>query len=279
MRLAILFILTAVGTCGRAQVSYMHLSPLQTIEQKVGQSEIKIEYSRPHLRGRTIFGDLEPWDKIWRTGANRNTMITFSDPVYLGETRVPAGTYALLSKPGRKSWEIYLYRDLTHWEVPEPWDEKQVAATITVTPETTERTVQRLTFTLDEMTDSELTLALSWENTRVPIPLRLTTDEIIKNVLAGPSADDFYSAALYRLTWGGDFTEGLIWAEKAVALRPKKEYWDEHVRAKILAKLGRWDEAISAAEKGLALAEARPSTYGVNEAKELIAEFRASRGR
>lgn len=274
MRLSFLALCLLLCTCGRAQIKYMHLSPLQTIEQAVGQSSVKVEYSRPHLRGRTIFGDLEPWDIIWRTGANRNTKVSFSDDVFIGGTRLPAGTYALLSKPGKEQWEIYFYTDLTHWEAPEPWEDDKVAATITVVPEKTERTVQRLTFTLDDMTDDDLVLALSWENTRVPIPIKLSTEEIIKNLLAGPAADDFYRAALYRLTWGGDYAEALPWIAQAVELRSKKEYWDRHVQARLLAKLGRYEEAVAAAEKGLALAKARPSTYGTNEATELLAEFR-----
>jgi len=157
-RFSFLVLLTLLCTCGRAQISYMHLSPLQTIEQRAALTDIKVVYSRPHLRGRTIFGGLEPWDKIWRTGANRNTKVTFSQPVMVGDTKVPIGTYALLTKPGKTEWEIYFYKELTHWEVPDPWKEDQVAATLTVVPETTERTVQRLTFTIDDMTDDALLL-------------------------------------------------------------------------------------------------------------------------
>ena len=256
-----------------AQIPYLHLSPIQKLEQRVGMTDISIEYSRPHMRGRTIFGDLVPFDSLWRTGANRNSKITFSKPVTIGDEKVGSGTYAIITRPGVSKWEIFFYKDLTHWEVPSPWDDKQIAAQVSVPSTQTDRTAQRLTFSIDDFTDDEAILALHWENTRVAIPINVNTNGGIRSVLAGPSAADYYRAALYALTWEKGIEDGLIWAQKAIDLGEKKEYWRVNLKAKILAKLGRYKEALVTANEGLVLAKARPSEYGTKEAQSLIEEY------
>lgn len=259
-----------------AQIPYLHLSPIQKLEQRVGMTDVTIEYSRPHMRGRSIFGDLVPYDSLWRTGANRNSKITFSKPVVINETKVNAGTYAIITRPGRTQWEVFFYSDLTHWEVPSPWDEKLIVAQLTVPSRKTERTAQRMTFSIGDFSDDQCMLELFWENTSIEIPIDITTDASIREVLSGPSADDYYRAGLYSLTWDKDLEDGLKWAQLAIDTRKKKEYWDQYVKAKILAKLGRYREAISAAKAGLVLAKARPSEYGTNEANGLIAAYEAA---
>jgi len=236
-------------------------------------TDITVEYARPHMRGRKIFGDLVPYDSLWRTGANRNSKVTFSKPVYINGKKVGKGTYALITRPGLSQWEVYFYRDLTHWEVPSPWDEEQVAVQLSVKAEQTTRTADRLTFSIDDFTDDEAMLALHWENTRVAIPIDVNTNGDIRSILAGPSDVDYYRAAEYSLTWGKDLEDGLRWAQIAIEQSEKKEYWYQYLKAKILAKLGRYHEALSAVNAGLVLAKARSSEYGIKQAQGLIEKY------
>ena len=114
-----------------AQVKTPQPSPSGKIEQVVGLTDVSIEYSRPAMRGRTIYGDLVPFDKLWRTGANANSKITFGDDVSIDGTAVKAGTYAIFTKPGVENWEVIFYSDATNWGTPQEWDETKVAARTT----------------------------------------------------------------------------------------------------------------------------------------------------
>src|SRR5690554_5833761 len=115
----------------QAQIQTPQASPFQKIEQKVGLTDVTLEYSRPSMKGRTIVGGLVPYDEIWRTGANENTKITFSNDVEIGGQTVNAGTYAIYTKPSASSWEVYFYSDSNNWGNPEKWDEGKVAAKVT----------------------------------------------------------------------------------------------------------------------------------------------------
>jgi len=275
MRYIPLLLLTLLCTCVRAQIPYLHLSPKQTITQRAGMTDVKVEYSRPHMRGRKIFGDLVPMGQRWRAGANINTKVTFSRPVTIGETELPKGTYALLTKPDNNSWEVYFYQDTDLYGIPETWEEDKVAATLTVTPEATGRTVSRLTYSIDDMTDDAFVLALTWENTRVPVPIRLTTDKDILAVLDGPSSEDFYRATQYHLYGDKDLSAALGYADKAIAMKPKRVYYYHQLRAEVLVELGRTEDAVAAVKTSLKLATEDENEYGVESSKELITEYEA----
>ena len=103
---------------------------LQKIEQKVGLTDVSVQYSRPSMKGRTIFGDLVPYGKLWRTGANQNTMVTFSTDVMVGESTLKAGSYAIFSKPNKDNWEVIFYSDTNNWGTPQKWDDSKVAAKV-----------------------------------------------------------------------------------------------------------------------------------------------------
>ncbi|MFK8058421.1 MAG: DUF2911 domain-containing protein [Saprospiraceae bacterium] len=272
---ALLIVLSCLGIVFQtaAQIPYLHLSPIQKLEQRVGMTDVTIVYSRPHMRGRTIFGDLVPFDSLWRTGANRNSKITFSKPVTINNTKVNTGTYAIITRPGKSKWDVIFYKELTHWEVPSPWDEEQIAAQISVPSTQTARTAARLTFSIDDFNDDEATLALHWENTRIEVPIDVNTEEKIRAVLAGPSASDYHRAAEYSLIWDKDLEDGLKWAQLSIDMREKKEYWQVNLKAKLLAKLGRYEEALATAKAAFEGAKASSSDYGMNKSKVLIAEY------
>ena len=131
MKKLFLFIcIVALTASTNAQVKTPAPSPAQKIDQTVGLTDVSLEYSRPAMRGRTIFGGLVPYDKLWRTGANANTKITFSDAVEIGGKNLEAGTYAVYTKPNAEQWEVYFYSDASNWGTPQEWDETKVAAKV-----------------------------------------------------------------------------------------------------------------------------------------------------
>jgi len=114
----------------QAQIETPAPSPASTLTQVVGLTDISVEYSRPSMRGREVFGNLVPYGAMWRTGANKNTIVSFSTDVTLGGQKVKAGEYAVFTKPSASTWEIYFYSDTNNWGTPREWDESKVAASI-----------------------------------------------------------------------------------------------------------------------------------------------------
>ena len=154
MRNLFFLFLLAIGTTAWSQVNTPAPSPFQKVEQKVGLTDITLEYSRPSMKGRTIYGDLVPYGAIWRTGANANTKITFSDKVMIGGSTLEAGTYAVYSRPGEKSWEIMFYSDANNWGNPREWDESKVAAKVTSEVYPMEMAVETFTITFDDLSNN-----------------------------------------------------------------------------------------------------------------------------
>src|SRR5690606_34836625 len=153
----------------QAQIQTPQASPFQKIEQKVGLTDVTLEYSRPSMKGRTIYGDLVPYDKMWRTGANANTKITFSDDVEIGGKTVKAGSYAIFTKPGVSSWEVYFYTDTNNWGTPEKWDDDKVASQATIQVYPMQMDIETFTMSFDELKNDAAVLGILWEKTYVGV--------------------------------------------------------------------------------------------------------------
>ena len=257
-----LFLLLCMGfitSAGFAQVETPAPSPLQKIEQKVGLTDITVEYSRPSMKGRNSMGGLVPYDKLWRTGANRNTMITFSDDVMIGGKPVEAGTYAIFSKPGVKNWEIYIYSDINNWGTPRNWDESKVTAQVTVPVFPMPMDIETFTMTFDDVKHDSANLGILWEKTYLGIPISVPTDKMvtasIEKVMGGPSANDYYSSAVYYLEAGKDINKAKMWIDKAIEMREQPAFWYHRQQSLIYAKSGDKKGAIKAAQTSLELAQ------------------------
>lgn len=242
-----------------AQIQTPQPSPSTTLEQVVGLTEVKIEYSRPAMRGRTIMGDLVPYGSLWRTGANKNTTLSFSDPVTVGGQALAAGTYALFTRPGKSLWEVFFYTETENWGTPEEWQSKSVAAVIEVPTQSLAEPEESFTISINELTNTGANIHLSWENTRVTLPLEVPTDEktmaSIKETMKGtPKAGDLYQAAVYYRESGRDLQTAKKWIGKAIEMDPGK-YWMYRQQALILADLNKKEAAIKAAQSSLELAE------------------------
>ncbi|PWG05188.1 DUF2911 domain-containing protein [Polaribacter aquimarinus] len=250
----------AVSFSTNAQIKTPAPSPFQKIEQKVGLTDVTLEYSRPGVKGRTIFGDLVPFDKIWRTGANARTKITFSSDVSIDGHKLKKGTYAIFTKPAKKSWDVYFYTDYKGGGAPQKWDETKVAAQIKVTVESMPMKIETFTMTFDDVTNNSAILGILWENTYVGLKFETPTDtmvsESIKKIMSGPSANDMYGAASYYYATGKDIKKAKEWIDKAVAMTSgKPRFWYLRQQSLIHAKAGNKKSAITAAKQSLALAE------------------------
>lgn len=242
-----------------AQITTPQPSPATTIKQVVGLTDVTLEYSRPAMKGRTIFGDLVPYGRVWRTGANKNTVITFSDNVKIGGKDLKAGSYAIYTTPGESVWEINFYTDTNNSGVPQNWDASKVAAIVKANPTKTTEKVESFTIAINNLSDNGAHLEISWSDTKVAIPFEVPTDATVTSnitkIMNGPGAGDYYAAAVYYLSADKDITKAKEWIDKAMSMTEKPAYWQLRQQSLIYAKAGDKKGAIAAAKKSLAGAE------------------------
>jgi len=280
MRKIILFTLILLMTIGiNAQIKTPKASTSQKINQTVGLTDIALEYSRPSMKGRVIFGNLVPYKKIWRTGANANTIITFSEAVTIGGTKVKAGTYAIFTKPNVESWEVYFYSDATNWGSPEEWDKTKIVATVKAKVLAMPMKIETFTITFDDITNDSTNLGLLWENVYVAIPIKVPTDTTvsgnIEKVMNGPSAGDYYTAAVYYLNTNKDIYKAKNWIDKAVEMNEKPAFWYYRQQSLIYAKSGDKEGAIKAAQTSLKLATDAKNDDYIKMNNEAIKEWKS----
>ncbi|SFR48138.1 Protein of unknown function [Robiginitalea myxolifaciens] len=266
------------GLMSWGQIQVPQPSPSSMMKQTVGLTQVTVEYSRPSMRGRTIFGDLVPYDAIWRTGANMNTTISFSDPVTVSGTTLEAGTYAIYTKPGMDSWEVYFYTDTNNGGLPRKWDDSKVAATATTQVYKMEDPVQTFTITIDNLTNNGAVIGMLWENVYVGVPFEVPTatkaQASVEAVMSGPSANDYFQAASYYHDEGMDLAKAKEWIDKAVAANPKA-FWMSRRQSLIYAAMGDTKGAIAAAKKSLAAAEDAGNNDYIKMNKDSLKEWGA----
>jgi tetratricopeptide (TPR) repeat protein len=251
--------LIAFGTGLNAQIVAPKASPQGKIEQKIGVTDVKVEYYRPMKNNRAVFGEVVPFNEIWRTGANENTKFTCSDALVFGTDTLRAGTYALFTKPTASNWEIYFYKETNNWGLPETWDASKVALKTTVPTIALNDVVEVFTMNLDPVTNKMGQLSISWDKTRVTVPFAVpTTQKVLASIektMTGPSANDYHAAAEFYYKEKKDLQKAREWATKAVEMRGEDAYWMLRVKALIEAELGDYKAAIETAKKSLLAAE------------------------
>jgi hypothetical protein len=255
--LALAVILSSFGS--QAQVLTPQPSPKCTLNQMVGLTDVEIEYSRPATKGRNIFGDLVPFGKVWRTGANSNTTISFSEDVVIDGKPLKKGKYALFTLPKVESWEVIFYSKTDNWGNPEVWNEADVALRASVVPEMLNRNIESLTIDISNLDNNFAYLNIAWEKTLVALKFEVPTQKMamasIDKVLAGPSAGDYFSAAQFYLQSNGDLTKALTYVNKALELNKQNPFWYTKLKSLIQAKLGDKKGAIETAKISLAAAK------------------------
>jgi len=249
-------------------------SPLQTIDQAFALSNIKIEYSRPGVKGRVIYGDIVPFGKVWRTGANQSTKITFGEDVKVDGNALPAGTYALYTVPNKDSWDILFYKDLKLGGNVADYKKENEALLIKVIPSALAAKVETFTINVADITSSSANIELLWEQTRVAFNVVADIDsKIMKNIETSLATDNrpYFQSANYYYDNNKDLAKALEWANKAIEINPKA-YYMVHLKAKILLKQKDFKGAIAAAEQSSVLAKEAKSDDYVAMNDKLIAE-------
>ncbi len=243
-----------------AQVEAPQPSPKGTLAQVVGLTTVSVDYSRPSARGRKIMGGLVRYGDLWRTGANLNTTVSFSDDVNVGGKDLPAGKYGLYSRPQADQWEIYFYKKNNIGGIPKDWEEDQVALTIAVPAQYFQPMVETFTILFSDLNSNGALLNLIWEHTLVSIPIEVPTRSktlasIQKTLSASPKAGDYFQAAVYYLQEKMDLETEQVWMEKALEMNPSPAYWMYRQYALILNERNNKEGALKAAKRSLELAE------------------------
>ena len=260
-----LVLITAVGIVGLPAQPAVTLelpapSPAATLKQRVGVTDIEVVYSRPSVKGRVIFGELEPWGKVWRAGANSATKITFSTPIKLGGQDVPAGTYALFAKLGQEEWTIILNKVSGQWGA-YAYDPKNDVIRVGAKPVKLAQPVETFTIDFNDLRDDSATLNLTWEKTRVTVKLEVdVVGQLVPKIEAFMASDapkkPYVDAAMFYLDQKLDLKKALAWMEAAIAAEPNAFYF-VYRKALVQAAMG---------DKAGAIATAKASIEGANKA-------------
>jgi len=273
--IAFAFIITPFLT--EAQLKTPQASPKATVFQTVGLTDVEIVYSRPAARGRAVFGNLVPFGKIWRTGANENTTISFSEDVVIDGKTLPKGKYAVYTIPKIENWEVIFYSTINNWGTPETWNEANVVLRTTVKEEALSKSVETFTIGISNLDANYAYLDMAWENSSISMKFEVPTQKVtlanIEKALAGPSSGDYFSAAQYIYQSNGDSNKALTYVNKALDLSTEKPFWYNRLKSLIQARLGDKKGAIETANISLAAAEAAKNQDYVKMNKESIAEW------
>ena len=257
-KIVVALALFMISIVGNSQVRTPQASPKTLLNQLVGLTDVEIEYSRPSAKGRIVFGELVPFGRLWRTGANANTTISFSEDVVIDGKTLKKGKYALFTLPRIDTWEIVFYTKTDNWGNPDTFSEENVALRAIVKPELTARNIETFTIDINNLDNNFGVLNLMWERTLVDLKFEVPTQKIaiqsIEKALAGPTAGDYYSSAQYFYQSNGDLTKALTYINKALELNVDKPFYYSRLKSLIQAKLGDKKAALETAKQSLAAA-------------------------
>lgn len=247
-------------------------SPTQTVKQDFALSSVEVSYSRPAMKGRTIMGDLVPYGKVWRTGANSATTITFGEDVKFGDAPVKAGKYGLLSIPGQAEWTLILTKDLNITS-PSAYKQENDVARVKVPAQEMPFSVESFMITFDNVMPSSMNMLLIWDKTAVPVAITADIDSKVSAQLDEAMKGEkkpYFQAASYYFETGRDLKKALDWADAATKENPKA-FWVYHLKAKIQAKSGDKAGAKATALQSIELAKEAKNDDYVSLNNKLIA--------
>ncbi len=242
-----------------AQIELPPASPTFTVSGSVGLAKASVTYSRPSARERKIFGEIVPYGELWRTGANQSTRLSFDLNVIIEGHEVPAGEYALYTIPGEKTWTIIISKNTSWWGV-DGYDQNADLVRFEVPAKTTSSHYETFTISFSDFTTNSAYLNLKWEKSKVKFKIEnkldsyvmsQIEDKLIKNTPTNPG--DYYSGASYYYRTERDSVLALQWVNKSIDDQPT--YWKLHLKAKLLVRLNKKEEAIEAARASIKLAE------------------------
>lgn len=260
-------------TLADAQLTIPPPSPAQTVDQQFATSKIVINYSRPGVKGRAIFGELVPFDKVWRTGANAATTIYFGEEVKINNVLLAKGKYGLLSIPGKKEWTIIISKDTTVTSG-EDYKEANDMVRIQVKPTALTKSVESFTIEVADVKPNQCNIQIKWDKTEVSFSVSADIDKKIMSQIDEAMKGEkkpYYQSARYYFENDKDLNKALEWAKEAVKASPES-FWISHLQAKIELKLKKYDECIATATESKEKAEQQHNSDYVKLNEKLIEE-------
>ena len=258
------------------KVEFPSPSPACTIKQRVGLTDIEVIYSRPGMKGREIFGSLVPNGEVWRTGANNATKIIFSTPVKLNGAEIPAGTYALFTIPGETEWTIIINKGAAQWGAYK-YDAKDDVVRFKATPIKLAETIETFTIEFNRIADESAVMNLIWDHTVVPVKIELDlASKLLPQIETVMASDEknkpYFPAAMFYYDHGQDLKKANEWIDAAI----KQREWHNtvHLKAKILAKMGDKEGALTAAKRSLEMATKAKDAGYVKMNEDLISSLK-----
>ncbi len=253
----LLLVLAVLGctTLAQAQISMPQPSPSAKVSQTVGLMEVTVAYSRPAVKGRKVFGDLVPFGALWRTGANAATKVTFTDEVTINGVKVPKGDYSLFSMPGAAEWKVMLNKNPN--ANTNNYKAEEDVVTVTVKPMALPMNVENFTIGFSNVTSNSASLDIMWEKTAASFTITTDVDgkvmaQIEKALDPKKDAGVFYNIASYYYDTNRNTDKALELITKSVEMQP--QFWTVHLKAKIEARLKKFNDAIGTAQRSLDMA-------------------------
>jgi hypothetical protein len=245
-------------------IDFPQASPPASFKERIGLTSVSVEYSRPGVKGRKIFGGLVPYGEVWRTGANSATKLTFSTDVNFGGTAVPPGDFALFTIPGPNEWTVILNKVSGQWGS-YAYDEKSDVARVKVKPVALPDLLETMTISVSDLHDDYAMLNIAWEKTRVSVKIEAdTVNAIVEQIDAAMKADGkkpYFQAAMFYYEHNLDLKKALGWMDAAIKEQPD-QMWMIYRQGLIMAKAGDKAGALTAAKKSLALADQAGGAVG-----------------
>ena len=254
-----LFLLAAASYIffsSEAQLNTPQPSPTANVKQNFALSSIEISYSRPGVKGRKIFGDLVPYGKVWRTGANNATTITFGEEVMIGGKKVPAGKYGLLTIPGEKEWTVIISKQ-TNVTSPADYKQDQDVVRVTTKPEIVPFSIETFMINIDNIKSNSCEIAFGWDNVYTSFPVTADVESKVMEQIKGSMENDnrpYFAAALYYIDNGKDLNKAVEWLDKAYAQNPEA-FWVLYQKARAQKMLGKKNDAIATSNKSIEIAK------------------------
>lgn len=246
-----------------AQVKMPQPSSTQTIKQEFGMGSIELTYSRPNVKGRKIFGGLEEYNKMWRTGANAATKITFTDNVTIGGKLLDTGSYIIYTIPNKDSWEVILNKGLTNWGI-DGYKQSEDVVRFKVEPMKMKTKIETLTFQFANVMASTCELHLMWDKTAISIPISTNINDKLRAQIEKALQGDkkpYWQAAQFYNEYDNNKAKALEMCNGAVKAN-EKAFWVWLYKAKLENDLGDKAAALASSQKSMELAkEAKNDSY------------------
>ncbi len=258
-----------------AQLTTPQPSPTQTVKQNFGLSSIELSYSRPGVKGRKVFGDLVPFGNVWRTGANNATTLTFGDDVIIGDKKIPAGKYGLVSIPNKDNWTLIITKQ-TNITSPAAYKQENDVVRVAAKPMPLNDKAENFTIQFANLKPNSCDLQLMWDNTAVSLPIKADVDTKVMAQIDNLMNKDnrpYFNAGMYYLENGKDLNKAVSWFDKAIEQNPKG-YFIYHQKANALVKLGKKDEARKTATRSIELAKEAKNDDYVRLNEKLLADLK-----